>query len=105
LPPTAACVRSTDDYNPAAFNALFAEGTTVSDADREFRRAAAIDAGRDRRIFEARVFLEVVHVANQGGETVVTTKVDGNFARTGFPEPGIQLKLDTTSLEESRDAG
>jgi hypothetical protein len=100
LPPTAACVRSTDDYNPAAFNALFAEGTTVSDADREFRRAAAIDAGR-----EARVFLEVVHVANQGGETVVTTKVDGNFARTGFPDPGIQLKLDTTSLEESRDAG
>jgi hypothetical protein len=33
------------------------------------------------------VTLEVTAVAAKGGETIVTTKVDGNFDRTGLPDP------------------
>jgi len=90
LPPTvAAYVRSINDHNRAGFNALFAENAVVNDIGREFRGPAAIKDWSDREIFDAMVTLEVIDVADKGGETIVTTKVDGNFDRTGLPDPVI----------------
>jgi quercetin dioxygenase-like cupin family protein len=39
---TAASIRSTNDHDPVAFDAFFAEGAKSNDLDRGFRRAAAI---------------------------------------------------------------
>jgi hypothetical protein len=90
LPPIAeAYVRSINDHDPTAFNALFTEGAIVNDAGREFRGRAAIKAWSDREIFDAKVTLEVLDAADRHGETDVTTKVDGNFDRTGLPDPVI----------------
>src|SRR6266702_2590779 len=90
MPPTAAAyVRSIKDHDRAAFNALFAEDAVVNDNGRDFRGAAAIKAWSDREIFDAQVTLEVIDVAERDGETVVTSKVDGNFDRTGLPDPLI----------------
>jgi SnoaL-like domain len=88
-PIAAAYVGSINDRDPAAFNALFAEGAIINDNGREFRGRAAIRAWSDREIFDAQVTLEVLDVAERDGETVVTTKVDGNFDRTGLPDPVI----------------
>jgi SnoaL-like domain len=82
-------VRSINDHDRAAFNALFAEGAVVDDAGRTFRGRAAIKAWSDREIFDAKVTIEVLNAADRDGETVVTTKVDGNFDRTGLPDPVI----------------
>ena len=38
---------------------------------------------------DAQVTLDVLDVADRDGETVVTTKVDGYFDRTGLPDPLI----------------
>jgi len=90
LPPTTAgYVGSINDHNRATFNALFAEDAVVIDIGREFRGPAAIKAWSDHEIFDAKVTLEVIDVADKGGETIVTTKVDGNFDRTGLPDPVI----------------
>jgi SnoaL-like domain len=90
LPPTAAAyVRSINDHDPAAFNALFAAGAAVNDVGRECRGSAAIKDWSDREIFAVQVTLEVLDVADRDGETVVTTKVDGHFDRTGLPDPVI----------------
>lgn len=90
LPPTAeAYVRSINDHDPAAFNALFAEIAVVNDVGREFRGRTAIKAWSDREIFDAKVTLEVLDATDHDGETVVKTKVDGNFDRTGLPDPVI----------------
>jgi SnoaL-like domain len=90
LPPIAAAyVGSINDHDPAAFDALFAEGAVVNDVGREFCGPAAIKAWSDREIFDAQVTLEVIDVADRDGETIVTTKVDGNFDRTGLPDPVI----------------
>jgi hypothetical protein len=35
------------------------------------------------------VTIKVIDVADRDGETVVTTKVDGNFDKTGLPDPVI----------------
>ena len=90
LPPMAAAyVRSINDRDLAAFIACFADGAVVNDVGREFRGLAAIKAWSDREIFDAQVTLVVLKVADRDGATVVTTKVDGNFDRTGLPDPVI----------------
>jgi hypothetical protein len=85
----AAYVRATNNHDAATFIALFADGAVVNDAGREFRGLAAIKAWSDREIFDAQVTLEVIDVLERDGATVVTTKVDGNFDRTGLPDPVI----------------
>ena len=90
LPPTAAAyVRSINDHDPATFNALFAKSAVVNDVGREFRGPDAIKAWSDREIFDAQVTLQAIDVSDRDGETIVTTKVDGNFDRTGLPDPVI----------------
>ena len=90
LPPMAsAYVRSINNHDAAAFIALFADDALVNDAGREFRGLAAIKAWSESDIFVPQVTLEVRDVAERDGEIVVTTKVDGNFDRTGLPDPVI----------------
>src|SRR5262245_45894653 len=90
LPPTAAAyVRSIHDHDAAAFLALFTDGAVVNDVGREFLGRAAIKARSDTEIFAANVTLEPVGLVDRDGETVVTTRVDGNFDRTGLPDPVI----------------
>ncbi len=90
LPQTvAAYVSSINDHDAAEFIALFADGAVVDDVGREFRGVAAINAWSDREIFGARVTLDVLDVADNDGQTVLMTKVDGNFDRTGLPDPVI----------------
>ena len=89
--PTAAAsyVRSVNEHDAAAFIALFTDGAVVDDNGREFRGRAEIEAWGNRDIFAPSVTLDVVDVAARNGATVVTTKVDGNFDRTGLPDPVV----------------
>ncbi len=90
LPPTAAAyVGLINNHDAAAFMDLFTDGAVVNDIGREFRGPAAIEGWSNREIFAPRVTLEVIDVADRGGATVVTTKVAGNFDRTGLPDPVI----------------
>ena len=82
-------VRSINDHDAAGFIALFADRAVVNDAGREFRGIAAIKSWSDREIFDAQVTLDVTDVADHAEETVVTTKVDGTFDRTGLPDPVV----------------
>jgi hypothetical protein len=90
LPPLAASyVQATNNHDPAAFRRLFADDALVNDNGREFRGAHAIQEWSDREIFAADVTLEVIDVVERQGETVITTIVEGNFDRTGLPDPVI----------------
>jgi hypothetical protein len=85
----AAYIRAINDHDDAAFIALFADGAVVNDVGREFRGRTAIQGWSDREIFDVQVTLEVIDIAEQDGETVVTAGVDGTFDRTGLPDPLI----------------
>jgi hypothetical protein len=85
----AAYMRATNNHDVAAFIACFTKSAVVNDAGREFGGLAAIKAWSDRDIIEARVTLEVLDVADRDGEIVVTTKVDGNYDKTGLPDPFV----------------
>jgi hypothetical protein len=85
----AAYVRATNDHDAAAFIACFSENAVVNDGGREFRGIAAIKDWSDHEIMDAQVTLDVLDVAPSDGEVTITTKVDGNFDRTGLPDPVI----------------
>ena len=90
LPPIAnAYVQAVNGHNPQAFLALFGDAAVVDDVGKMFHGLPAIKAWSDREIFDADVTLDVVSVANGDGEVVITTKVDGNFDRTGLPDPVV----------------
>jgi hypothetical protein len=80
-------VRSVNDADPAAFHSLFADGAEVNDAGRQLKGKTEIIAWSNRDIFDAKVTFEVLDVAERGNETILRTKVDGNFDRTGLPDP------------------
>src|SRR5262245_4607197 len=83
----AAYVRATNDHDLPAFLACFDENAVVDDAGREFRGLPAIRAWSEHEIMQAQVTLEVLDVDDRGREVVIMTKVDGNFDRTGLPDP------------------
>ena len=90
LPQTAAAyVEATNNQDAAAFIACFAQSAVVDDAGRQFAGIEAIRTWSQREIMDAKVTLEVLDVADRGDEVTITTKVDGNFDRTGLPDPLI----------------
>lgn len=84
-----AYVRLTNEQDAAGFLALFADDAVVDDNGREFRGSEAIAEWSRREIFAADVTLEVLDEFPADGATVVRTKVDGTFDRTGLPDPVI----------------
>ncbi len=82
-------VDAVNAHDARAFDSLFDDRSVVDDVGREFRGRAAIKAWSDREIFEAQVTLDVLAAEILNGETVLTTKVDGNFDRTGLPDPVV----------------
>ena len=82
-------VRSINSGDAAAYLALFAEDAVVDDGGREFRGVDAIGKWSASDIFAVQVSLEVLEEEQRDGEAVLTTRVDGNFDRTGLPDPVI----------------
>ena len=88
-PVTDAYIRTVNSHDAAAYQALFSHDAVVNDGGREFVGLAAIKQWSASDIFDAQVTLEVLDETEQDGGAVITTKVDGNFDRTGLPDPVI----------------
>jgi hypothetical protein len=84
-----AYVQTINNHDAASFIELFSDDAVVDDIGREFHGLGEINTWSIREIFDVRVTLEVIDLANRDGEAIITAKVDGTFDRTGFPEPLI----------------
>ena len=80
-------IRAVNDDDAEAFLSTFASDALVSDVGREFRGTAAIKEWSAREIFDVNVSLDVIDITERDGQTVVTSKVDGTFDKTGLPDP------------------
>lgn len=85
----AAYVQATNEHDPAAFGELFLATAVVDDNRRELQGREAINAWAKSDIFDTNVTLEVLDSFERNGEVVLRTKVDGNFDRTGLPDPVV----------------
>ena len=88
-PTIVAYVEATNHHDPAAFLDCFEEDAVVNDVGRMWRGREAIRGWSEREVFVPRVELEVLAASVQGDETLVTTRVEGNFDRTGLPDPVV----------------
>lgn len=79
--------QATNTDAPVAFLSTFAEDAVVIDAGKEYRGKAAIKAWSDRDYFGDHLRLEVTNAVQDAGELVVTAKSDGDYDKTGLPDP------------------
>jgi ketosteroid isomerase-like protein len=80
-------VKASNDADATTFLGAFTEDALVNDVQREFRGKAAIGKWAEREIFGAKVTMEVVRAVDHYGDVIVTAKLDGNYDKTGLPDP------------------
>jgi hypothetical protein len=99
--PIAAFIKATNAHKSDEFLATLAEGAVITDEGQEYRGIAAIKKWSDEKYIGAKVTLDAVDLMNGDGKTIVTLRVDGNFDKTGLPDPlllDFHFTLDTNKI-------
>jgi hypothetical protein len=87
LPPVVAqFIRAGNAFDGAALVATFAEDAMVNDIQREFWGIKAIQGWSGREIIGDRVTMDVTAVTEHYGEVIVTSRMDGDFDHSPFPD-------------------
>jgi hypothetical protein len=85
--PIQAFIEATNAHHRDEFLATLSDSAVITDEGQEYRGSGAIHEWSDEKYIGAKVTLEVVDLINRNGKTIVTLKVDGNFDKTGLPDP------------------
>lgn len=80
-------IKATNSHKSDEFLDTLTDGAVITDEGQEYRGIAAIKKWSDEKYIGAKVTLDVVDLMNGDGKTVVTLKVDGDFDKTGLPDP------------------
>ncbi|MBK1812038.1 nuclear transport factor 2 family protein [Clostridium sp. YIM B02505] len=78
---------ATNNQDPKKFISIFAEDAVVLDDGEELVGLEKIEAWGEKSHFDAKLKAEVIKAFNEDSTTVVTAKVDGDFDKTGLPDP------------------
>ncbi|MCC6235324.1 MAG: nuclear transport factor 2 family protein [Verrucomicrobiales bacterium] len=87
--PIEAYVQAINSHDPEALARCFDPNAVANDVSREFRGLSEIMTWARREIFAVQVTLELMGVKEEGGQTVLTARIEGTFDRTGLPDPLI----------------
>lgn len=79
--------QATNTDDPVTFLSIFSEDAIVMDAGKEYRGKAAIKAWSDHDYFGDHLRLEITNAVQDAVEIVVTAKSDGDYDKTGLPDP------------------
>jgi SnoaL-like domain len=85
--PISTFIEATNKHNLDDFLSVIAETAVVHDEGHDYRGISEIKKWSDAKVFGARVQLEPIKIAERNGITVLTTKIDGDFDKTGLPDP------------------
>jgi ketosteroid isomerase-like protein len=87
--PVAEFVRAANAFDLAAMTAVFADDALVNDIRREFGGRTAIRRWLEREIAGVKVTMDVTAVREHYGTTIAEVRVDGEYDKTGLPDPLI----------------
>jgi hypothetical protein len=87
--PVAAYIAATNAFDIDAMMATFAENALVNDHREEFLTLDAIRNWASREIVGDRVTMRVTSATTRGDSAAVNAIIDGNFDKTGLPDPVI----------------
>jgi hypothetical protein len=82
-----AFIAATNAHNTDQFLATLTDNAVITDEGQTYSGIAAIKTWSDEKYVGAKVTLEVIDAVHSGDKTIVTVKVDGNFDKTGLPDP------------------
>lgn len=82
-------IRAHNAPDPVAFAATFAPDALLNDARREWIGVDAISKWAEKEIFGDNVRVELVSAYEHNGTYIVRLKNDGDFDKTGLPDPII----------------
>ena len=85
--PVAAYIASTNASDIEAFLATFSDDALVNDHRNEFTDRDAIRNWAQREIIDDRVTMQVSSTTCRGNSVAVNANIDGNFDKTGLPDP------------------
>ena len=80
-------IKAINNEQADAFATLFAADATVEDNGRTFTGIDAIRHWAEQEIFAVHVRLQPVNTSARDGETIVVSLVEGDFDKTGLPDP------------------
>jgi hypothetical protein len=87
--PVQGYITSSNAFDGDTLIGWFAEDAVVNDARREFWGAAAIRRWLDREVIGDKVTMDVVAASDHRGDVVVQAVMDGEYDKTGLPDPLI----------------
>lgn len=87
--PIATFIEATNKHSSDEFLAVIADKAVINDEGHDYRGIAEIKKWSDEKLIGAKVTLEPIKTIERNGNTIVTAKVDGNFDKTGLPNPFV----------------
>ena len=79
--------QATNSDDSVSFLSIFTEDAIVIDAGNEYHGKTAIKEWSDREYFGVHLRLEVTNAVQDARELVITAKSDGDYDKTGLPDP------------------
>jgi ketosteroid isomerase-like protein len=101
--PVASFVAAVNAFDSDAILQVFADDALVNDIRREFVGKPAIRRWVDREITGPKVTLAVMNVREHYGDVIVTGQIDGEFDKTGLPDPLVMTFYFTLRFTERED--
>jgi hypothetical protein len=87
--PIATFIEATNKHNSKEFLAVISETAIINDEGHDYRGIAEIKKWSDEKVFGAEITLEPIKIIERSDKTIVRTKIDGNFDKTGLPDPFV----------------
>lgn len=85
--PIADFVRAINERDTDAFLAVFTENAVITDEGHQYHGITAIREWVDEKNIGSAFTLSPVETVERTGKTILTVEVDGNFDKTGLPDP------------------
>lgn len=85
--PIESAVKAANDHDTTGFLSNFAETAILADEGQEYHGITAIKKWSDEKLIGDNVTFDITDITISGDASVVTAKVDGDFDKTGLPDP------------------
>ena len=85
--PIATFIEAVNDHSTEGLLATLTDSAVITDEGQDYRGIAAIKEWSDEKCIGAKVTLKVIEVIDRDAKTIVTAELDGNFDKTGLPDP------------------
>ena len=80
-------IKAANDHDSARFLSNFGEAAVLTDEGQEYLGIEAIKKWSDEKLIGANVTFKITDVTNSADVSIVTAEVDGDFDKTGLPDP------------------